>query len=98
MQEDSEQQNWVNNLPNMTYEKRSDQLFQQKIDTGSLHYSSSGLLSGEMDAVLGMNAVSGDNMSPHHIPSAHPIEGNDEINRQYGALLELEEMKDEGCQ
>ncbi len=88
----SDQQDWLNNLPDMTYEERvgalysrSDQLFQQKKDTGSLHYSNSGLLSGEMDAVLGMNAVSGDNMSPHHMPSAHSIEGNDGINRQYGA-------------
>ena len=81
MQEDSDQHDWLNNLPNMTYEKRSEALYsrsaqlrQQKIDTGSPHYSRSGLLHGEMDAVLGMNAVSGDNMSPHHMPSFPSME------------------------
>lgn len=88
----SDQQDWLNNLPNMTYEERvealylrSDQLFKQKKENGKLHYSNSSLLNGELDAVLGMNAVSGDNMSPHHMPSAHSINANDGISRQYGA-------------
>lgn len=36
-----------------------------------------------------MNVVSGDNLSPHHMPSAHSIEGNDGINRQYGACSNM---------
>lgn len=60
-------------------------MFQQKIDTGKLHYSNSELLPDELDAVLGMNAVSGDNLSPHHMPSAHSILENEGMNPSYGA-------------
>ena len=88
----SNQQNGLNSLSDMTYEEivdslyiRSDQLFQQKIDTGKLHYSNSELLPDELDAVLGMNAVSGDNLSPHHMPSAHSILENEGMNPSYGA-------------
>ena len=88
----SNQQNRLNSLSDMTYEEivdslyiRSDQLFQQKIDTGKLHYSNSELLPDELDAVLGMNAVSGDNLSPHHMPSAHSILENEGMNPSYGA-------------
>ena len=92
----SNQNNWLQNLADMTYEQkveslyfRRDQLFQQKKDTGKLHYSNSGLLNGEMDAVLGMDAVSGDDMSPHHMPSSHSINGGEGITRDQGACSNM---------
>ena len=64
-------------------------MLQQKKDTGKLHYSNSGLLNGEMDAVLGMDAVSGDDMSPHHMPSSYSINGGEGITRDQGACSNM---------
>ena len=87
------QKDMVATIAGMTYAdkvealyKRRDEYYQGKKDNGALVYSDRGLLPGELDAVLYRTPKpSGDNITPHHMPSAESIKNNEGIGKNWGA-------------
>lgn len=87
------QKDMVATIAGMTYAdkvealyKRRDEYYQGKKDSGALVYSDRGLLPGELDAVLYRTPKpSGDNITPHHMPSAESIKNNEGIGKNWGA-------------
>ena len=87
------QKDMVATIAGMTYAdkvealyKRRDEYYQGKKDSGALVYSDMGLLPGELDAVLYRTPKpSGDNITPHHMPSAESIKNNEGIGKNWGA-------------
>ena len=88
-----------NTIVNMNYDERvealytrRDEYFQTKMDNGKLKISNSPLLPGEMDAVLyNVKQVPGDNITPHHMPSAESIGINEGMSKRYGACSNVME-------